>query len=215
MHDLISLFEKGSFDKCLNALDKIERMLTEQETRLKAECFHRLKRYEDAMNTWNLAIANFGEQADFYSERAVCKFHLRFKSSMEDLNRAVELDPENGYRYACRAYVRDKLGDTEGAIEDYKTANELDPENEITLNNLGLAEEKLGHTQRSRQLFQQADEIAGVSHITSKYFETSTEDETIEEEKPTIRSEIKKMVSSGSEFKAFWQDALRLLRLKK
>ena len=85
----------------------------------------KLKRYEDAMNVWNVAIANFGEQADFYAERGVCKFHLRFKSSMEDLNKAIELDPDNGYRYACRAYVKDKIGDTEGAIADYTKANEL------------------------------------------------------------------------------------------
>jgi len=212
-NEALTAFQAQNYPLALEHLSSDTAVLSEDEIRLKAEVLQKLKRYEDAMNVWNVAIANFGEQADFYADRGVCKFHLRFKSSMDDLNKAIELDPDNGYRYACRAYVKDKIGDTEGAIADYTKANELDPGNDITLNNLGLAEEKLGHTQRARANFKQADSIAGIAHITDKYFKEKPE--PIVQQKPTLLSELRKMLSSRSEFKAFWSDALKIMRLKK
>lgn len=212
-------YQNQKYEAAIRILNDSNTALTRDETELKGECFHRLKKYEDAMNIWNIAIANFGDDADFYAERGVCKFHLRFKSAMDDLDKAIELDPLNGYRYACRAYVKDKIGDTEGAIADYTKANELDPGNDITLNNLGLAEEKLGHTKKARDLFKHADSIAGISHITNKYFDQNPEKSSkridSSDSKKSIGSELKKMVSSKEEFKSFWVEALVLLKLKK
>jgi len=132
---------------------------------------------------------------------------------MDDLNMAIELDPENGYRYARRAYVRDKIGDTEGAVEDYRKANELDPGNEITLNNLGLAEDKLGYTKSARGRFLQADEIAGISAMTNKYFQSEETTKEIEvKEKSTVLKELRKMLSSKTEFSAFLKEARELFR---
>ncbi len=212
---ILKAYQEGEFEQVLKLLEETTEPLSYDLTGIKGESLHRLKRYEDAMNVWNLAIANFGDQPEFYAERGVCKFHLRFKSAMEDLNKAVELDPENGYRYACRAYVKDKIGDTEGAIADYMKANELDPGNEITLNNLGLAEEKLGHTKRAREQFRKADQIAGVDHITNKYFDQEEKAAPLSDDKATIGTELRKMMSSKAEFKSFWNDALKLLGFKK
>lgn len=213
LNQALTAYKAQNYELTLDILSADNNGLTEDETSLKAEVLQKLKRYEDAMNLWNVAISNFGEKAEFYAERGVCKFHLRFKSSMDDLNKAIELDPDNGYRYACRAYVRDKIGDTEGAIEDYTKANELDPGNDITLNNLGLAEEKLGHTHRARANFKNADSIAGIAHITDKYFKDQPEP-TIKT-KTTLSKEFRKMLSSRSEFKAFWSEALKIMRIRK
>lgn len=210
---LIGRFKQGDFEFCLKEINKLPAPLGIQEISLKGESLQRLKRYEEAMETWNIAISNHGELAEFYSERGVCKFHLRFKSSIDDLNRAIELDPDNGYRYACRAYVRDKIGDTEGAIEDYTRSNELDPDNVITLNNLGLAEEKLGHTKQARDFFKSADELAGIDHITNKYFEQQPEPP--KPETSSLAVELLKMVRTKEGFKDFLTDALRLFRIKK
>ncbi|MBO6515903.1 MAG: hypothetical protein JJ975_05065 [Bacteroidia bacterium] len=213
---ILLAYQNGDFELCLRDLNKLSGSLTQDETMLKAEVLQKLKRYEEAMEIWNVAIANFGDQADFYAERGVCKFHLRFKSSIDDLNKAIELDPENGYRYACRAYVRDKIGDTEGAIEDYTKANELDPGNEITLNNLGLAEEKLGHTKKARDRFRMADELAGIDHITNKYFDKDPpKPEPAPAAPRSVKSELRKMLSSRKEFKLFWNEALKMIGLRK
>jgi tetratricopeptide (TPR) repeat protein len=209
----LEAFKMQDFERTVAVLSDSEGNLSVEEISLKGEALQKLKHYEEAMNVWNLAISNYGDQPDFYAERGVCKFHLRFKSSMEDLNRAIELDPDNGYRYACRAYVKDKIGDTEGAIEDYTKSNELDPGNDITLNNLGLAEEKLGHTQSARSRFKNADSIAGIAHITDKYFKE--EQTPVAKPKSSISQELRKMLSSKAEFKAFWKDALKIMQLKK
>ncbi|MFT5724611.1 MAG: tetratricopeptide (TPR) repeat protein [Bacteroidia bacterium] len=209
----LEAYKTQDFNKVVQLLSPQNTVLTRDETSLKAEALQKLKRYEDAMNVWNIAIANFGDDAEFYAERGVCKFHLRFKSSIGDLNKAIDLDPKNGYRYACRAYVKDKIGDTEGAIEDYTIANELDPGNDITLNNLGLTEEKLGHTKRARANFKNADSIAGIAHITDKYFKESPETEV--KPKKSISQELRKMLSSKAEFKTFWTDALKIMRIRK
>ncbi|MFT7592685.1 MAG: tetratricopeptide (TPR) repeat protein [bacterium] len=209
----LASYKAQDYTKVLEIFANNEPVLSEDETSLKAEVLQKLKRYEDAMNVWNVAISNFGDKAEFYAERGVCKFHLRFKSSIDDLDKAIALEPENGYRYACRAYVKDKIGDTEGAIEDYTKASVLDPGNDITLNNLGLAEEKLGHTQRARANFKNADSIAGISHITDKYFKERPE--SVVKAKSNITQELRKMLSSKSEFKAFWSDAIKIMRFRK
>jgi len=210
---LQSDFKSENYQGVVDALTGIDGVLPEQAYRLKGNALQKLRKFEAAMEVWDLALSNYGDHPDYYAERGVCKFHLRFKSSMDDLNMAIELDPENGYRYACRAYVRDKIGDTEGAVEDYRKANELDPGNEITLNNLGLAEDKLGYTKSARGRFLQADEIAGISAMTNKYFQSEETTKEIEvKEKSTVLKELRKMLSSKTEFSAFLKEARELFR---
>jgi len=210
---LQSDFKGENYQGVVDALTGIDGVLPEQAYRLKGNALQKLRKFEAAMEVWDLALSNYGDHPDYYAERGVCKFHLRFKSSMDDLNMAIELDPENGYRYACRAYVRDKIGDTEGAVEDYRKANELDTGNEITLNNLGLAEDKLGYTKSARGRFLQADEIAGISAMTNKYFQSEETTKEIEvKEKSTVLKELRKMLSSKTEFSAFLKEARELFR---
>ncbi len=98
--------------------------------------------------------------ATIWSEYGVSFFHLGDKSkALECMNKAVELDAENSYRYSSRAYIRANMGDTGGAIEDYNTAVELDPNDEIAFNNLGLLQEKLGYQQEAQNSFRKSDEL--------------------------------------------------------
>ncbi|MCB9261380.1 MAG: tetratricopeptide repeat protein [Flavobacteriales bacterium] len=210
---IISAYQNQQFENCLSMINEIQTPLNQEFTQLKASCYQKTKQYEKAMETWDLAIANFGEQPDFLLERGICKFHLKYKSSLLDMDKAIDLEPNNEYYYACRAYIKDKIGDTEGSVADYQKAHELDPRNEITLNNLGLAEEKLGYTQKARQRFKQADEIAGIDHITAKYFDIQNTTDT--SPKNSIGKEIFKMISSKKEFVSFLNEAAALFKLKK
>src|SRR5690606_31508835 len=83
--------------------------------------------------------------------------------ALNDLDIAVDIDKENPYRYASRAFIKDKAGDYQGAIADYSKAIYLDPEDAISYNNRGLIEEKLGYVQRSKISFEKADALTGVS----------------------------------------------------
>lgn len=172
---------------------------------LKAYCLQKLNDYEQAMECWNILIQREPQHAQFYNERGVCKFNLRFKHAITDFDKAIELENDNPYFYASRAYVKDKLGDTEGAVQDYTKAHDLDPEDAITLNNLGLAEQKLGHTQKARAFFQKSNDLLGLD-LDEGVDETPTK-----AYKPSLSEkfrEVRRMLSSTEEFKKFLREAL-------
>ena len=96
------------------------------------------------------------------SHRAVV-LHLlnRHEEAMSELNKALDLDPQNPYRYSSRAFLKDRIGDLKGAIADYEKAIEMDPEDAISINNKGLVEEKLGYKERANESFKRADDLVG------------------------------------------------------
>ena len=117
--------------------------------------------FEGAIKAYSKAITNDLNNPDIYSDRAVCYFHLKQSDkSLADMNKAVELQPDHGYRYSSRAFIKESMGNTEGAIEDYKKAIEIDPEDAISHNNLGMLEEKLGWKEQANDSFDKADKLA-------------------------------------------------------
>jgi len=127
----------------------------------KARKHYESKKFEDAIYWYTRIIALDGNDADIYSERAVAYFHhQKLRKSLEDMNHAQEIEPQNAYRYASRAYIRDAMGDLEGAIADYQIAIKIDPEDAVAHNNLGMLEEKRGHHQQAKVLYDFADKLA-------------------------------------------------------
>ena len=104
------------------------------------------------------ANPNWGLDPDFLNDRAVALFHNdRAHESIVLLDKAINLQPRYGYRYAARGWMKQALKDFQGAIADYEKAIELDPEDAITLNNLGLLEEQIGRMQLAKARFAAAD----------------------------------------------------------
>ena len=199
----VQLFEEGKFQLIIK---KLKRSNEIKDIELVAQCYQKLKDWEQAMNCWNTLIQQFPENSHYYNYRGVCKFNLRFKHAIQDFNKAIELEPNNAYHYSCRAYIKDKTGDTEGAIEDYSTALELDPEDAITLNNLGLAEQKLGYTQRARERFKYSDDLLGIKSLDSRE-DVKAIDSSPKSTKTSIWKELKTMLSSKEGFKQFLKEA--------
>ena len=107
--------------------------------------------------------------ADAIGARGVAKFYLKDLTCLDDLNVAVDMESENGYRYSSRAYILDALGDSESAVLDYKKAVELDPEDYIAYNNLGMLEEKLGRKELADRSFIKSDELLGLDKKQGRY----------------------------------------------
>ncbi len=127
----------------------------------KAEKKYADQNFSEAIYWYTRAISEAPRQADLFSERAVAFFHNKeLGPSLEDMNRAQQLEPENAYRYASRAYIRDAMGDLKGAISDYEIAIKLDPDDAIAHNNLGLLTEKMGHQKQAQVFFDFADKLA-------------------------------------------------------
>lgn len=113
-----------------------------------------------ALTAFNEAFKSLADEPDLVHDRAVCLFQVgRKKEALEELNRAVLLQPDYSYRYASRAYIRNAMKDIHGAIDDYKMAIELDPEDAISHNNLGMLEEQLGYRSEADERYRLADEL--------------------------------------------------------
>jgi tetratricopeptide (TPR) repeat protein len=122
--------------------------------------------------SWQAAHAAFqalveggpeSQNPDAVHDFAICCFYLDdLPRALELLDRAVELQPDYGYRYASRAWMRAAAKRTHDAIADYKRAIELDPEDAVAHNNLGLLEEQLGYQQQAQERYRVADTLQGI-----------------------------------------------------
>lgn len=98
---------------------------------------------------------------DILSDRGVAHLHMKdAKACFDDLNLALEIQPDYAFRYASRAYAKNFFGDLEGAIEDYTIAVELDPDDAVAHNNLGLLLEQKGYFKESKERFERADKLS-------------------------------------------------------
>lgn len=81
----------------------------------------RLGAMEEALIDFDLLLKADAYNTTYISDKAVV-LHLldRNREAMEAFDRALNLDPNNPYRYSSRAYFRDRIGDLKGAIEDYE-----------------------------------------------------------------------------------------------
>ena len=196
------LYDNGQYDQVLATLGAHPPL---EHLPLAAFAYQKTKQWEEAMNCWNTLIASELNKAEYYNERGVCKFNLRFKHAIQDFDKAISLEPTNAYYYSCRAYIRDKTGNTEGSVDDYTKALELDPEDAITLNNLGLAEQKLGFTARARERFKYSDDLLGVKTIDSRDPDEYQKLKPTPPPKTTLWIEFKKMFTKEG-FRDFWRE---------
>src|SRR3989338_572580 len=116
---------------------------------------------EEAVDLYTQALHLYTDHPDILSDRGVAYLHLKNKvQCFEDLNRSLELQPLNAYRFASRAYAKNFFGDLDGAITDYEKAVELDPEDAIAYNNLGLLLEQKGYVKEANDRFERADKLS-------------------------------------------------------
>lgn len=103
------------------------------------------------------------ENPDAVHDWAICCFYLgQIPNALALLDRAVALQPDYGYRYASRAWMRTAAKQHDAAMADYRRAIELDPEDAVSHNNLGLLEEQAGYRKQAQERFQVADELQGI-----------------------------------------------------
>ena len=66
------------------------------------------------------------------------------KGAIEDLNKALELDPKNAKAYSRRGVAKLMLDDLKGAMTDLDKGIELNPNDAVSYINRGSAKVKLG-----------------------------------------------------------------------
>jgi len=132
-----------------------------EKLKAKADSCYSEKRFQDAVDVLLGIIEVESQIPDLHEKLGMSYFHLgKLNLCLEQLTKALLLDPNNPFRYASRAFVRNGLGDVDGAIEDYEKAIHLDPKDAIAHNNLGLLLEKKGFEKQAKSSFGKADNLA-------------------------------------------------------
>lgn len=119
--------------------------------------------FTKALNLLTQAVLDSPKEPKLYEDMGVVYLHLQFKDkSIEAFDKALELDPNNPYRYSSRAFAKARFKDFDGAIADYEQAIVMDPEDAITRNNLGLALEQQGYYKKAEKQFKKSNDILGI-----------------------------------------------------
>jgi len=159
--------EKGEFETAIKILTELLNKEPDniQYLGLRGISYRRIKKFVLSVKDFDKGIVADKNNADLHSEKGVTLFHqsLTFEA-LAEMNRAVEIEPNNPYRYSSRAYIKNALKDVAGAITDYEKAIELDPEDAIAMNNLGMLQEKKGNKEQAQKRFDRSDEIEGVDY---------------------------------------------------
>ncbi len=199
-----SLFEKQEFEKAIEALDSFLNKHENNADALytRAICYRKTDQFEKSIADFTTILTRLPNEPTLLCDRGISHFHNKdIASAMLDMNKAVELDPNNPYRYSSRAYIRSK-SDIDGALADYEKAVELDPQDEIALNNLGLLQENAGRMKAAQKNYKKANSIIGYDPDKRKEAidkkdskENSEKTDTPNEEPPTKDSLGKVMLS--------------------
>ncbi|RLD22171.1 MAG: hypothetical protein DRI54_08580, partial [Bacteroidetes bacterium] len=121
-----------------------------------------------------------------------------------DYDHALELEPENPFRYSSRAYILSNMNRIQEAIKDYEKAIELDPTDSVAYNNLGLLQESVGFNELANQNFDNADKIEGIKlNGSTQILGQNTVDESVDPEIPILDPEIKQLGESYKEMRYF------------
>jgi len=132
-------------------------------------------------------------------------------AAMSDFDTSVKMEPENPFRYASRAFIKDHLNDLEGAKKDYQKALELDPEDAISHNNLGLVLGKMGSHKKAEKHYEDAEKLDpknfGMKKSTEQKEDFTPQPKPEPAPMPEIKSEKQKEVSFGSTLKSLLTSA--------
>jgi len=158
-----ALFEKQEFEKAIEAINSFLSQDNNNADALyiRAMCHRKLEKFELSVADLTTILDRLPNEPSLLCERGISHFHNKnIDAAMLDMDKAVELDPNNPFRYSSRAYIRSKE-DVNGAIADYEKAIELDPKDEISLNNLGLLLENAGRMEAAKKNFEKSNKIIG------------------------------------------------------
>ena len=180
------------------------------------------RQWSAALSAWQAWWDAEGQQAnqdpDAMHDRAVCHFHCGEKElAMTWLDKAAEIQPDYSYRYSSRGWMKQAMGDLEGAIEDCKKALDLDPDDAVTWNNLGLLEEQLGYRKEAKERYKVSDELREMlkergidpentapQRLKDPPANPTSEDDDLSTEQPKVWSEIKRAVWTKEGRKELW-----------
>lgn len=158
-----ALFEKQKFDAAITELNTFLAQQPNNADALytRAICYRKIEKYDNSVADLTTILTRLPEEATLLCDRGISHFkNKNIDAALKDMDKAVELEPNNPFRYSSRAYIKGKV-DIDGAMADYEKAIELDPKDEISYNNLGLLQENAGRMKAAKKNFKKSNKIIG------------------------------------------------------
>ena len=122
----------------MEQLGNIQGALNDYETYLKTwpdnssilqkegEIYFTLKEWQKSIDAYTAVIENFTEDAKIFFRRGLSfQQNGNLAEALNDLSKAVQLEPESYAYHYFRAMIRTKMGDSQGLVKDLETAEKL------------------------------------------------------------------------------------------
>jgi|GEM_PF-6818053 len=132
--------------------EKAETYYKEAKNILDSEYYKKNKdqnqfKLKEAIEMMSNAI-KVNDDSKYYSLRAILKLKCKiddnyFNDSIEDINKAIELDPKNADAYFCKGEIKKHFKEYQEAILNYNKAIELDPKKAGYYYNVGYCKYEL------------------------------------------------------------------------
>jgi Flp pilus assembly protein TadD len=156
-----SLFEKKEFEAAISVLNNflVDNKNHADALYTRAICYRKIDQFDQSIQDFTLILSRLPNEPSLLCDRGISHFHNKdIPSAMKDMDMAVEIEPNNPYRYSSRAYIRTR-SDIDGAILDYEKAVELDPKDEVSYNNLGLLQENAGRMKAAKKNYAKGNNL--------------------------------------------------------
>ena len=146
----------------------------------KAHVLFKDGKLKESILIFTKALVAAPNHLDILSDRGVAYLHLKEEQKcFDDLNLAIELQPEYGFRYACRAFAKRSFG----AEQRFKRADKLSKQEDQLLGVINQIDQKENSENKNvLPLHQEKEPI---------------------DPRPTKSNEFKKIFTSIKQFKEF------------
>ncbi|HLE09086.1 MAG TPA: tetratricopeptide repeat protein [Thermodesulfobacteriota bacterium] len=121
---------------------------------------HQIAVWKNPLSLWSHELKLFPDEKMSYYGRGHAYYGLgRFKEALDDLAKAIEIDPYDVRLYTCRGNIHGDSGGREQAINDFKKAISLNPRYAQAYYDLGSVYLNSGETEKAISNFKKAEEL--------------------------------------------------------
>lgn len=157
----VSLYNLNDFEQAANSFKSaIKRDSTNSQYFYNlAQGYEGLEDYQSSIKIYDLLIERDSTSDNVYYARSDAYWSLAMTTAARrDIEKAIELNPQNALYYDYRAYMKEEAGDYTGAIEDFTTSLNLEQDPNIYLRR-GLAKINISNKFDACKDFKKADEL--------------------------------------------------------
>ena len=121
---------------------------------------------KEALPIYNEIIEKNESFVSAYAKRAaLLRLMGNYGSALDDINKAIELEPDSSSYYVIRGSIKENLNDLKGSIQDYNQAVTID-NSYLAHNNLGMLKMKMNNFPDAMISFNKSIEFNPVFSLT-------------------------------------------------